>query len=122
MNDAARGSMACLAGLVGQELEAVIFIKDYLQFQFHRGRLSAVTLPTVRSGREELRAGAPGYHDALCERIGRTIIKTEVIQSLEIAFHFDDGSVIAISLLDEDRVAPEAAILHHDDGGCAAIW
>jgi hypothetical protein len=101
--------------LAGQELNAVVFIKDYVQLQFDDSGLTAVTNPAVTTGVNVYGFGSSGYRDALCERIGRTVTKAHLAEEEEIRIDFDDGTAICISLKPEHYIGPEAAIFHHGE-------
>jgi hypothetical protein len=60
-----------LKSIIGQQLSAIVFIMDYLQFQFGglRPMLTAITLPTVELDAEVFGPHSSGYRDRLCERI-----------------------------------------------------
>ena len=73
-----------LEGLIGEQLSAVTFLMDYVQFQFDGAVLTAFTSPAVVSGGERLQFPAMGSRDALCSLIG--------------------GRVIAVDIRDEDAI------------------
>ena len=115
-----------LSLIVGAELDSVVFIRDYVQFSFQpasgpRCTLTAVADPVVRMASKETRRVDPGWRDALCTRIGCTVIRAEAIPTLEIALDFDDGMTMLIPLAAGDAIGAEAAILHRGDVA-SAVW
>ena len=108
-----------IRSLAEQELSGVVFVQDYVQLQFDDSGLTAVTLPTVMANEHTYLPGMQGYRDALCERIGHTVVDARIHEGEGIELEFDDGSVISISLRSEDYVGPEAAIFH---GGPNQTW
>lgn len=58
--------------LTGHRLAAVVFVEDYLQFQFDGPgiRLSAYSLPTVMVHGRASRAGESDWRNDLCSLIG----------------------------------------------------
>ena len=94
--------------LVGRELSSVTFVRDYVQLGFDGPILNAVTLPMVRVGRRRYKPIGPGYRDALCGRIGRSVEKASVQENEAFRISFDDGTELSISLRPEDYTGAEA--------------
>lgn len=90
--DRTRENANPLQRLIGEELSAVVFIRDYVQLQFDGPGLTAVSDPKVIVDGRTYQVTAPGYRDALCERIGHTVNQAQVIEGEEIRIDFDDGS------------------------------
>lgn len=101
-----------LNNLIGRELSGVVFVRDYIQLQFDDRGLTAINLPSVMANRETYTPVRQGFRDSLCERIGHTVVETELIEEERIWLKFDDDSAISVSLRGEDSVGPEAAILY----------
>lgn len=119
--DRIKDAQNALEPLVGEQLSAVVFIRDYIQLQFDGPGLTAINDPTVIANGCTYRVSTPGYRDALCERIGHSVVSAEVAEVEEIKIEFDDHSTVSISLKAEDYVhGPEAAILH--DGKDTWVW
>jgi len=105
-----------LQPLVGRELSAVVFVRDYVQFQFDGPTLTAVNDPIVLANRCTYQSPTPGYRDALCERIGHAVIAADFAEGEELRIELDDQSTIFISLRPHDYVhGPEAVIFHHGE-------
>jgi hypothetical protein len=105
-----------LQPLVGEELSAVVFVRDYIQFQFDGPGLTAVNDPTVEAQGRIYQPAVQGYRDALCERIGHSVVSAEIAEGQEIRIEFDDHSKISISLRPDDYAhGPEAAIFDHGE-------
>lgn len=104
--------------LEGRELDAVTFVRDYVQFHFEGPLLNAYVWPTVLVGTVRHAAGTLGYRDELCARIGRTVSSAREANE-HMSLSFNDGSSIEISLRIEDRSGPEAALL---DDGSGRVW
>lgn len=96
-----------LGTLVGHDLSSVTFVRDYVQLAFDGPGLNAYTMPTVISGSESLRLGQPGYRDGLCSQIGFRVERTTV-NDASVTITFENGTMISISLRDEDYHGPEA--------------
>lgn len=73
-----------LSILVGSELSSVEFVRDYVQLRFDGPTLTAVTHGVVTLPDGQYGAATPGYRDALCSRIGRTVTGGAVVSNEEI--------------------------------------
>lgn len=60
---------AAVNAMVGATLEAVTFVMDYVQLQFHSAQLTAYTLPQVEVSDDSWTTQDPGWRDALCARM-----------------------------------------------------
>jgi hypothetical protein len=101
--------------LIGEQMSAVVFVRDYVQLVFDGPGLTAVTPPVVEVGQASSRWGDPGYRDKLCELIGKTVRHAQIVDTEEITIKFDDDSSIRISLRPEDYITAEAAIFSHGE-------
>ena len=108
--------------LEGRELAAITFIRDYIQFLFDGPILNAYTLPQVTIANATLNPETPGYCDALCAQLGKTVAVADEEYNQRIFFQFCDRTVISISLRDEDRVCVEAAMLQAESGKRWNVW
>jgi hypothetical protein len=80
--------------LVGESLASVVFVMDYVQFDFNGSRLTAYVWPTVTIGTTELGLGDRGYRDALCAFITHEVTSTEESVEAGLAIHFALGSIV----------------------------
>jgi hypothetical protein len=108
-----RSPERALEAIVGGELSAVVFVRDYVQLQFDGAGLTALNLPVIKVGQKTLAFGQPGYRDALCERIGHAVRGACVKENEWILIDFEDGSTLSISLRPDDYSGPEAAIFNN---------
>jgi len=100
--------------LVGTELASVTFIRDYVQFSFDGPSISAITWPEVKVNDQTYVFADNSYCNMLRAQISKRVTDFVVVKDVSLAICFDDGSEIRISLLPEDKTAPEAAIGHYD--------
>ena len=108
--------------LVGDELAAVIFVRDYIQLQFE-GHMFNVNNPlSVEVGGTQLVPGEAGWRDALCARINQVVRAAETLDQQEIRIEFMDGAVFSVSLRLDDFTGPEAAVLFDDTPGPMSRW
>jgi hypothetical protein len=105
-----------LATLAGKELEAVTFVRNYVQLQFHGALLNCLVDPVVRSEGIYLKHGMSGYRDALCRQINASVSSATEHRGDRIVIEFSDGVRFELSLRDEDRVGPEAVTLQTGTG------
>ena len=101
--------------LLGEELSAVVFVRDYVQLQFDGPGLTLINDPTVITNATKYQPALPGYRDALCERIGKSVSNAQVAEGDELRIDFNDGSTILISLRPGDYIGAEAAIFNHGE-------
>ena len=105
-----------------RELAGVSFVRDYVQLLFYGPVLNAYVLPIVTVSGRPFKPGIQGYRDALCGLIGKPVASAEVQAKHRMRFEFVDGSLIEISLKDDDRTTPEAATLQVDAGKRWNVW
>lgn len=116
------GEREHLKSIIGCELSAVTFVRDYIQLHFDGPTISAFTLPKVTSGNATLSHPDPGYKDALCARIGRLITAAYADPGQRLQIDFADGSSLSISLRPEDHVVAEAALYTDTQKNDWASW
>jgi len=100
--------------LIGRELSAVEFIRDYVQFHFDGPRVVAITNPIISVGTVIYKWGQPGYRDALCDCITAKVQSASISEGEKFYLEFEQKVCITISLKPEDYVGAEAVILYGD--------
>ena len=91
------GQFAEIADLVGEELAAVSFVRDYVEFQFDGPCLRSLSDPVAHLAGIDYEFPLAGARDAFCTLIGRSVASaTESPEELRLAF--DDGSELSIPL------------------------
>jgi hypothetical protein len=100
--------------LVGKRLSMVVFVADYVQFEFGGPRLTALVWPRVQTSGGVKRAADPGYRDALCSLIFRTVtdVSEDSDQGLVVRF---DSEALTINPEPGELQGPEIALLGEDD-------
>ncbi|MGW5106674.1 hypothetical protein [Nocardia sp. NPDC004123] len=99
-----------LARLVGLELASVVFVRDYLQFDFDGPRLTCYVWPTVHADGITRSLGDAGYRDALCAFISQTVVSTKEAVGLGLVVRFGIGAVSIHPAL-EELTGPEIAMI-----------
>jgi len=109
-----------LGELVGAELSAVTFVRDYLQLQFDSPSsapiLNAYTPVTVRSGSREAIIGDDAFPALIVAQINKQVTQAQVFPGEAVEIGLTDGSRILISLRAQDYVGAEAINLRGRDG------
>ncbi|HET6832369.1 MAG TPA: hypothetical protein VFH30_00775 [Acidimicrobiales bacterium] len=115
-----------LAELVGQELDTVSFVRDYLELRIDYSILRALRAVTGSIDGLSWQLGDNGAADLLLRYIGRTVMAVEVVEHERISLAFGAEDWIDVSLREQDRVGPEAAhfVPAREDGrlDVAAMW
>lgn len=101
--------------IIGAQLSAVTFVQDYVQLHFDGPRLTVFSHAVVVLGDKTFHWGKRGFRDALCNNIAKQVTDARVAYSDSICIKFADGSMIKISLKDEDYLCAEA--VNFDTGG-----
>jgi len=96
--------------LVGQELAAVCFVRDYVVLEFDGPSLQAINDPWIQLGERELRFPGPGSRDALCALIGLSVAAVEQIEAQHIRLTFPGDASVTIPLGRQHAIGVEAAI------------
>ena len=107
--------------LSGQKVIAVEFIFDYLRISFEDYFLTLYNWPIIFQLSLRYEKNDINYRNFLCELIGRTVISANDSESSCIQIYFEKNLSIKISLKDEDREAPDIALLF-DKEQYIMIW
>ena len=107
--------------IVGEKLSAVVFILDYHQLQFDGPALTILNPITVTSGQSSESTGSNQFRNRLCEQVSKIVKNAKCTEGDSLMIEFEDGSVISISLKDEDYAGPEAIIFRGNNDVCDVI-
>ncbi len=83
--------------IIGEEMSAVCFVRDYVEFHFDGPILRALSLPTAKVGGKSFLPDMSGWRDALCSLVGRRVLAASV-----------DGEMFLLSL--EGEVVAEVSL------------
>jgi hypothetical protein len=112
-----------IGAIEGQELTAVEFVADYLRLRFGDApgsegpMLTLYTWPHVLLADFSIAFGEPEYRNALCAQIGEMVGKAALEEMESLTMEFESGTVIALSLREEDLSGPEAGSYSEDGSG-----
>ena len=71
-----------LEAVVGEQLSAVVFVMDHVQFQFNGPCLTALNHPIVEFRGVRTQFAAPGSRDALCSLIEQKVESVEQVEGV----------------------------------------
>jgi hypothetical protein len=106
-----------ISAIEGQELTAVEFVSDYLRLRFDGPMLTMYAWPHVLLADFSIAFGEPEYRNALCAQVGEMVAKASLEEMEALTVEFESGTVIALSLREEDLSGPEAGSYSADGSG-----
>src|SRR5438874_8747737 len=96
-------------GLVGEQVNTVAFVMDYVEFKFNGPVLRALTNPIIEGDGLRVRFPEPGSRDALCSLIGSRVAAVTITDDDRIELALSGDRTLTIPLDRESRVGAEAA-------------
>ena len=106
-----------VTAIEGQELTAVEFVQDYLRLRFDGPMLTLYAWPHILLADFSIAFGEPEYRNALCAQIGEMVAKAALEELEALTVEFESGTVIALSLREEELDGPEAGSYSADGSG-----
>ncbi|MFI7650288.1 hypothetical protein ACIBTZ_30035 [Micromonospora sp. NPDC049460] len=109
--------------LVEEQLESVVFVRDYLQLDFGDARFTAYVWPAVTVGNTVLEFGEPGYRDALCAFISQEVTAVSESPECGLVIRFASGEIVT-NPKPSDLDGPEIAQFEVYDPVCPllGVW
>jgi hypothetical protein len=102
--------------LIGEELSAVTFVRDYVQLQFNPPPMLNVMTPiTLDSASGRISQNEQAFPNAIIAEIGKVVKNIVFSQGDFLRIGFSDDSSITISLKPEDYVGAEAVVIFGKD-------
>lgn len=116
--------VARIEDLTGEELNAVCFVMDYVEFHFNGPVLRSLSNPLVRSVDGVVAFPNTGSRDRLAELIGSIVEHVSVIEARSIVLSVSGSREIVIPLTESERVGPEAAhfVVGEGDNLRISVW
>jgi len=108
--------------LVGTELSAVCFVRDYIEFHFDGPILRALSNPTCSMVDVVYQYPERGSRDALCELIGLEVREVKVLQSQYIQCMLGNGYMLSIPLTQPNPFSGESAHFILGEHKPIAVW
>src|SRR5713101_7473943 len=109
-----------IAVLVGKQVTSVEFVHDYLQFHFDDLHLTVNAPLSVATPSGAVRPKSEEFNALLRTRVGHLIVEAMTEPDKAITLRFDDNVELRISLIPDEQVGPEAAVL--SGGGLDRIY
>jgi len=106
-----------ISAIEGQELTAVEFVGDYLRLRFDGPMLTLYAWPHILLADFSIAYGEPEYRNGLCAQIGEMVAEAELQELEALTVEFESGTVIALSLREEELDGPEAGSYSADGSG-----
>jgi hypothetical protein len=106
-----------VSAIEGQELTAVEFVTDYVRLRFDGPMLTLFAWPHILLAEFSIAYGEPEYRNALCAQIGEMVAKASLEELDALTVEFESGTVIALSLREEELSGPEAGSYSEDGSG-----
>ena len=106
-----------VSAIEGQELTAVEFVTDYLRLRFDGPMLTLFAWPHILLAEFSIAYGEPEFRNALCAQIGEMVAKASLEELDALTVEFESGTVIALSLREEELSGPEAGSYSEDGSG-----
>ncbi|HSY35957.1 MAG TPA: hypothetical protein VK814_09430 [Acidobacteriaceae bacterium] len=106
-----------ISAIEGQELTAVEFVGDYLRLRFDGPMLTLYAWPHILLADFSIAFGEPEYRNGLCAQIGEMVAKAALEELEALTVEFESGTVIGLSLREEELDGPEAGSYSADGSG-----
>ncbi len=106
-----------ISAIEGQELTAVEFVGDYLRLRFDGPMLTLYAWPHILLADFSIAYGEPEYRNAVCAQIGEMVAKAALEELEALTVEFESGTVMALSLREEELDGPEAGSYSADGSG-----
>jgi hypothetical protein len=106
-----------VSAIEGQELTAVEFVGDYLRLRFDGPSVTLYAWPHVLLTDFSVAFGEPEYRNALCAQIGEIVAKAALEEMEALTIELESGTVLALSLREEELSGPVAGSYSEDGSG-----
>lgn len=114
--------MTSVQELVGEEVSAVAFVRDYVEFHFDGPILRSLSNPSIAADGIVLRFPEPGSRDALCRVIGSMVDSVDLDEDRVLVLTTRNDCRITIPLDLESRSGPEAMHFVPELNGPIQVW
>ena len=98
--------------LIGEELSAVVFVRDYIQLEFNPPPRLNITAPIVLDLKNgHISQNEPAFANAIIGQIGKFVNNMVFSPGDYLKIVFADNSSISISLKPEDSAGGESVLI-----------
>ena len=112
---------ALIGQIVGEQLSAVSFVQDYVEFHFDGPVIRSLAAPIVKDETGAIRFPNPGSRDKLCSLIGQTVSSFELLDGVELRLRLGTGELI-VPLDARRTVGPEAMHFQNSVTAPVQVW
>jgi hypothetical protein len=95
-----------ISAIEGMEMSSVEFSAEFVRLRFDEPSLTLYAKPHLLFEEFSVAYGEPEYRNALCSLIGEQVAKASCEEAESLTVEFDNGTVIALSLREEDSEEP----------------
>lgn len=106
-----------LFDLKGREVDAITFVRDYVQLSLEGNILNAYVWPVIDDGETLLHEGTTGYRERMCNLIGKQV-EDLYYETPDVTIHFGH---LSLKLILESADGGEVASLRDSSGGYSAV-
>jgi hypothetical protein len=107
--------------LLGEPVNAVSFVMDYVEFHFNGQVIRALSSPILETQSGRFQFPSAGSRDALCSLIEDTVTDVQASEDSSLTLSFSSGARLTVPLDHQSRVGPEA-VHFMKDGEFVVIW
>ena len=111
-----------LSDVVGSELAAATFVRDYLQLSFDSPPINLYVWPRIHSENRILTRNDSAYCDSLVDLIGVRLRAVDELLDLGLVLDFEGGARLAVPLDGTDLVGAEIAEYTNRTHDRGMIW
>src|SRR5262245_47612437 len=97
-----------LESIIGEQLSAVSFVQDYVEFHFDGPVIRALTNPVARTRGGRISFPDAGSRDALCGFVGRKVLSVNLVANEGLTIEFGVEEFINVPLDAASYRGPEA--------------
>ena len=102
--------------IVGTEMSAITFVRDYVQMHFDGPKFNVMTPMAVSAPGVASVSGDDQFRNRLCGQIGKMVAEVSIEEGKSLQIAFADGSRISMSLKEVDFVGPEGVNYFGNEG------
>ena len=99
--------------IVGEQISAVMFVRDYLQLSFDGPGFAVLCPAQIQTPTNSAKYGENGFRDQICGAIGH-IVKSVIVDDRAVSIEFDGYKIVLD--LSGSPIGPERLIFNEGDG------
>lgn len=108
--------------LIGEDISAVCFVCDYVEFHFNGATLRSLSNPMILIDGETFHFPERGSRDALCKVIGSRVRTLNLTENRSLILITTSGCEVTIPLNFASLRGPEAMNFLPSVGGPVQVW